>query len=464
MEVSEMLQKLDTKLAEIFGSQAAVHERLKKVEGIMDPIPARLNAYDELLQDTKKWIADVEKRSNQIRFTESGGDNLLAALPDDLRPWVERVKSLRSDEPITLGGQTLRRSGVAARMAATDPVRYVAVGAWFQARIKAVYAIKQGKPQLAATYQERADKLAEALGGFSAEAKAALQEDTAGEGGYLIPTITETMVGALVKEAALVRQAGATVIQMTSKTHQLPTLANDFSVYWIAEEGTITDAAPATPFGQGTLTAKKCAGLVTVSIELIQDNVINLMDFILTHLIQQVGRAEDTQALEGDGTTFTGLIAASGVNSAGSTPGALAFSSLVKLIYGGEHQSTMDNGVVFCHPWVIRDAIQLITGTAGSPWLPFSIQNAGRPTSLLGQPVYPTSSILRNRGTGADTNAYHGNPAYIVIGDRAGTQFEVDPYGKFDTAQVRLRLMRRTGILIWVPAYFTKLTGITVAV
>ena len=77
--------------------------------------------------------------------------------------------------------------------------------------------------------------------------------------------------------------------------------------------------------------------------------------------------------------------------------------------------------------------------------------------------VYPTSTILRNRGTGTnETTAYFGRPTAIVIGERMGTTFDVDPYGLFTTAQVRLRMLRRVAVLIWIPAYFTKLTAVIV--
>jgi HK97 family phage major capsid protein len=270
-----------------------------------------------------------------------------------------------------------------------------------------------------------------------------------------------------MKESSVVLSAGATTLQMTTKTHQLPTLANDFTVSWIAEEGTITDAAPGTPFGQGTLTAKKLAALVTVSIELVQDNVINLMDFVLRHLLQQAGRAVDLQALEGDGTTFSGLFSVAGVNSVAGGSNALSEDELRKLIYGGEHATTLENGVIFAHPWIMRDAIGLAI-SSGTPWFATVFgqdqQGNARPRNIWGVPAMLTSIIAKNRGGGTnETTAYHGDPSYIVIGQRMGTTFEVDPYGKFDTAQLRLRLLQRTGVLIWVPAYFTKLTAVTVS-
>jgi HK97 family phage major capsid protein len=468
VETEQVLTEVNTKLAGILDGQTKAAARDAAIEAKQAELLGKITEHDTGLKDQKKELERIERELNTKRFGAGSGsvtetDALLNALPDDLKAMVSRVKGLRF-APVAPG---LSRSAVAVRMAESDPVRYVAIGGWFQARVKQALFAKKGQATKAQEWDERANKLAEAMGGFTAEQKAALQEDTNAEGGFLIPTVTEAMIGWLMKEASIVRSAGATILSMTTKTHQLPTLANDFSVSWIAEEGTITDGAPATPFGQGSLTAKKLASLVTVSIELVQDNIVNLMDFVLRHLLQQAGRAEDLQALEGDGTVFSGLFSVSGVNSVAGGSNALSEDELRRLIYGGEHATTLENGVIFAHPWIMRDAIGLAI-SSGTPWFATVFgqdqQGNARPRNIWGVPAYLSSIVAKNRGGGTnETTAYHGDPSYIVIGDRMGTTFEVDPYGKFDTAQLRLRLLRRVGVLIWVPAYFTKLTAVTVS-
>ena len=465
MNEMEMLAQIDKNLGSLVGDQDTLKARLDELTKANGALEARVLAADEKLKSQDTWLNEVDRKVSKARASTGGGDALLEALPDRLKRWIPRVANLAAGGATagTMDGFGVPRLAAAARMAQADPVKYVAVAGWLQARIKASLALRAGQVMKAQEWNQEADKLAEAMGGFDNEAKAALQEDTNAEGGFLIPTVTESMIGWLMKEASVVRSAGPTMVQMTAKQHNLPTLANDFTAYWISEEGTITDAAPATPFGSGALVAKKSAGLVTVAVELIQDNIVNLMDFVTTHLVQQVGRLEDTQALEGDGTVFTGLFSAAGVTDASpSGAGALTAALLVKLKYGAEHQTTIDSGVMFMHPWAIRDAIQLTTGSAGSIWFPMVGSGVANPSNLLG-PVFPTSVISRTRGGGTESTLYHGNPKGLVIGDRMGTQFEVDPYGKFDTAQVRLRLLRRTGVLVWVPGYFTKVGKIQLA-
>jgi HK97 family phage major capsid protein len=459
-KIADNVEKM---LAQQEASESAFEARNKLLMGKVEVLDEKLTAAEEKIQKAEtalqlqeEWIGKVERKASATRFGGASGlgetDALRNLLPDHLRGQIALVETHQwANDHL-------------AKLAEKDPVRLVGSAAWFMCRIKQFRLHQESKYQEAHKFAEKADKLAEALGGYQ---RAALQEDTNAEGGFLIPTVTEADLGRVIKDNSVVQQAGPSIIQMTTKTHQLPTQANDFTVAIVAEETAAGDAAPATPFGQGTLTAKKFIGIVTMSEELVGDAAINLMDFLFTHLAEMIGRTYDAQSLEGDGTgsNFTGLFAAAGVNST-AVSGALTEAALRKLLYGGEQASTLNNGVIFAHPWVMRDALGLAV-TSGNPWFPvvFGVaqQGNGRPTNIWGQPVFLTTAILRNRGGGTnETTAYHGDPRGIVFGYRSGMSFMLDPYTNMANAQIRLRVMSRTGILVWVPAKFTKATAIQV--
>lgn len=478
---TQLLDRVDGKLTEILAGQHILDEWKKKQEDLVGALTRKITDHDDGLKAQKDALTTIESEFKKRRFDTGRGvsgivesDALLNALPDEMRAWIPRVKVLRGGESLGLmpGSDAIRSHGSAA-LAQRDPICYVGIASWIRCQIKAALATKAGRPDQAQKWTEQGDKISEALGGIAPESKAALQEDTDSEGGYLIPTILESVIGWLMKDASVVRRAGPTIIQMATKTHTLPSLASDFTVSWTSEEGTITDAAPAAPFSSGNLTAKKQTGLVTPSIELIQDSPINIMDFLLTHLLSIVGRGEDTQALEGDGTVFSGLFSASGLNSVAGGSAAITWPNFVKAAYAGEHASTIDGGVYFCHPWIVRDLIttplQDATNNIAMPsGVTITLAPSGNfsPTLIGGKSVFPTSAISRVRGGGTnETTVYHGNPAYIVIGDRMGTTFEANPWSETEwkKGQISLRLLRRVGMLVWVPAYFTKLTAVTVA-
>ena len=477
---TEVLTRIDAGVINSIKEQAAQRERIAKLEKDNNNVLSRLTAADETIKSYEETLIKLESELNKRRFNTGSGsflesDALFNALPDDLKKWVPRVTGLRQGVVRAGDKDAFVRGASEVAFAKRDPVGYVAVGGWMQAHIKASLAQRKGKQDEAAKWIARADKLAEAMGGFEEEARAGLIEDTGSLGGYLVPTLLETVIGLVIKDNGVLRGAGATVVSMQTKTHQLPSLANDFSLTWHLEGNTMVDAAPAAPFSQTDLTAKRLDGLVSPTIELIQDNITNLMGFIFNHLLAMSARAEDIQGLEGDGTVFTGLFSVAGINSVAGSSAAITWQKWIKAAYAGEHAQTIDGGSYFCHPWVVRDLITtgiVNSGTDGFAMMGgvmINLSPAGsiQPTSIGGKSVYTTSAIsrLRNGAPGVETTVYHGRPEYIIIGDRMGTAFEANPWSETEwkSGKISLRFLRRVGICIWVPAYFTKLTAITVA-
>lgn len=458
----DILKTIDKKLSEMMGSSEAAKIRIEEIKaeygkGFSD-MQAKMLALETGLETERKHSEKLEAEFNARRFN-GGADELRNAIPDEHRGMIEFVKTNNGVDP-TLTPSGVRTSAI-EQLKNDDPVKYVAAASWLQARIMTSVFQSKNNAQEMIKYQERSEKLFQALGGIN---KAALTEGTANTGQEFVPTIVEAIIGRVVKDNSVVRRSGPTVVQMTSLTHNIPRLDTNFSQYWATEGGTITDSAPATFFANATLTAKKNTGLATASLELLQDSVVNINDFFLTHMGEMLARAEDQQALEGTASVFTGLGSATGVNGVSGTSVGITLAGLMSTAYKGEDESTRDGAAWYAHPWVVRDAMQLVTGTAGTPWFPFlPLQNQGRTKDLLGWPVFATSVIARSATTTSTTTLYFGNPKGLVLGDRAGTMFDVDPYGLFTSAQVRLRIIRRTGIVVWVPARFTRHSWIAVS-
>jgi HK97 family phage major capsid protein len=431
-----------------------------EAEGKLNRLEQIIKVQDDTIKSQSEHLEKIESEFRAKRFGLSGHDSLVDAVPEDHRRWISFVECNRKDDSV-------------GRATDNDAVKRIAIGSWFHSAIRAKLAAVQGNQLDASKYYERMQKLTEALGGVS---KASLQEDTAIEGGNIVPTITEAVLGRVIYDNSVIRKTNPTMIQMTAKTHNLPSWDNNFTAYIVAEEGTVTDGLPTTAFGSNVLTARKFAGLATVSMELLEDNIVNVSDFLLTHIGEMIARKEDSEALEG--TSVTGFTGGLGTNTSVNTfshstdngvttapplksTTVNGLTTLVKTVYYGVEAHTRENARWWVHPWISRDAIQLTTGSAGSPWFPMVWQNQILGSSLLGFPVHETSVISKGQGTSTNESyIYFGNPRGLVVGDRAGTRFDVDPYGLFNLAQVRLRIIKRTGLLVWVPTLFTKVTGV----
>jgi HK97 family phage major capsid protein len=457
----ELLKQLDKKLESVLGSSKAAQDAVDEIRAEqgkgMTELQAKVLALQTDLKSAREHSEKLEADFNARRFN-GGVDELKNAIPDEHRSQIDVVRlSATVDERLN---PTLANTNAIEQLKKDDPIKYVACASWLHSRLMRAVSQTRSDAQGIVKYHERAEKLGALLGQVD---KAALAETT-NVGAEFVPTIVEALIGRVIKDNSVVRRSGPTTVQMTSQTHNLPRLDTNFSQFWTAEGASISDSAPTTYFSSVALTAKKNTGLATASIEVLQDSIVNINDFFLVHLGEMMGRAEDQQGLEGTGTVFTGLGSATGVNSVAGTSVGITLSTLMATAYKAEDESTRDGGVWFSHPWVVRDALQLTTGTAGTPWLPLiPFQNQGRTKDLLGFPVFATSVIARSATTTSTTTLYFGNPKGIVFGDRMGTMFDVDPYGLFTTAQVRLRVIRRTGIAVWVPPRFTKATFIAVS-
>jgi len=324
---------------------------------------------------------------------------------------------------------------------------------------------------------DRIDKQARERWGKAWRVKADLQEDTDAEGGYAVPTAFESVVLRLAEDASIVRSL-STVVPMTTKTHQIPALDTAPTAYIVPEETDMSTSAEAWasgPFSQKNLTAKKLGTYTEVSGELAQDNAVLLMQLLAVVFGEAVGLLEDAQALEGDGTgnNFTGLIAATGVNSVTQTAGAPTYAKLVETVFAASKRASRRNAAWVMHPKVLQQIVAL-TDSNGQPifhWntseLSSNLIGPGRGEGrLLGYPVYTSEQIATNNGTGTNEAYVYFGPFgsyHMVFGDLMGFEVAASEQFKFSSFQIAVRGLKRTGILVAVPSAFTIYKNVTVA-
>lgn len=444
---------------ELAGSIAAIG---KQVEGFAASTDIQMK---DLKAQTETWMQDFERKFADKRGNLRGGDNVLESVPDQYRAVIRTA-----DVAVQQYKSGKREPGSpSACMFAEDAVLKGASALWLQNHL-----YKLTNPT---EFMRRAawhDKLELALG-FGPVEKAAMSELSAGVGGNLVPTIVEAEILRLIADNSIMRPI-VRKVPMTTKTHAYPTRNGVFSAAIIVEEGSITDSAPATPFNQSSLTAKKLGCFATVSGELLQDNVVLLADYLATEFSEQIGRLEDMQALEGDGTgnNFTGVFAAAGVNSvtSGANGFELSWTKLASVPYTALEMASRVGARWFLPPAIMT---RLITTRADSGFaagdnaglvlfLPTQEGfGSGVPPGLIGYPYAVHSGILTNRAVGTGTNRtsmYFGPPNTIIFGDLLGFSIDLNPWSKFSTFQIDIRGVKRTGILVAVPTAWTKYTAI----
>jgi len=88
--------------------------------------------------------------------------------------------------------------------------------------------------------------------------------------------------------------------------------------------------------GQNTLELKKLAVIVSMTNELLEDEEIDLFDFVARRVAQAFSREEDEEFFTGDGTVFTGILELSStvniVTMSGSTFASITADDFLDMV------------------------------------------------------------------------------------------------------------------------------------
>ncbi len=397
----------------------------------------------------------------------SGGDRMLAVIPDDCKHLVRQAEQTVSYDrrSAKLRG---RDSDDLGQM--VDPVFKAATALWFRTAMRLQLPKQYGGHQT--ELRETLDRLERGFdnvyGGYTDEQKAAYSGGSNATGGYLIPTAVAAEVLRIVQDNGVVVPR-ARHIPMSGLTLEIPNEATGVTVYWGAgagggQGGNLT--AGEGTFGVNTLEAKRLHGRAAANIEAVDDSIVGLIPFITEVMAEKMARELDKEALEGTGTNFTGLNAEGGINTVSTTTSNgenVTFLDLVSAVYAADESSVEAGSAWFMHRKIFATVVGL-TDSQGRPIFMPSV-SPGIPGTILGFPVYTTSVIATNTTRGATSNTsnmYFGDPKRLIFGDRQDLRFDVTETGPgWANYQIDMRLVGRFGFTVGTPAAFSRIVGCT---
>lgn len=400
-------------------------------------LEAKLEAQGTKLVEQGEWLKKVEDDLAKARRGSLVADNLREAIPQRMLSMVESH----------------------VRAGAKDPVLAAAKDAWFKNAIKV--ASGQFNSEIAQLREEN-DRLARAMGEVT---RATINENTATQGGNLVPSIVEAEIMRLAADAGMVRKL-VRKFTMISKTHTIPS-PGSVTAYVAAESGTaITAGEP--QIDVVTLTTKTFQAYGLSTYESVQDSVIGVADMFMELAAEAFGAKEDQLALEGTaGAAWVGLAAASNVNtfdatSATNTTAIPTYTQIIKMIFTAKKKSSRRSGAFFFHPiaWAniagqVGTSVPAFNGAAGFT----ALDPTGEADGRVGQyPVFCTEQIdgTRTDVGGTDVSyGYFGNFNGMVFGDRTGMDFLVSPHIKIAEGLIAMRLLKRTAMIVGLPTAFT---------
>ncbi len=205
-------------------------------------------------------------------------------------------------------------------------------------------------------------------------------------GGFSIQDEAMREVEVALLSFGAMRRAGCTILRTdTGGPLPIPTVNDSTNVGALIAEGTTVGTQDVT-FGQLVLDAwKYTSKMVLVSVELMQDNSVNLPQLLGRLLGERIGRATNTDFTTGNGSSKpNGVVnAATFTQAATQNTTAITFANLIAL-YHSVDPAYRDNA-----KWMMNDnsisKIKLMTDSQGRPlWLPGLVDRA--PDTILGSP------------------------------------------------------------------------------
>ena len=226
----------------------------------------------------------------------------------------------------------------------------------------------------------------------------AMSVGTASAGGYTVPT---TLSGEIVKSMKAwgpMLDPGVTRELTTERgeTISWPTMDDTASVATIIGENTEVDPTPSTgnapgdlAFGAKSLKAfKYTTGLIRVSAELAQDNIVNLESVIRDAMAERLGRGVNAHLTVGGGTTAPwGIATRSTLGRTApdvSTVPTVTFDDLIELQHSVDPAYRADPSCAFMFNDGTLKALRKIKDLEGNYiWQPANAA-VGAPSSILG--------------------------------------------------------------------------------
>lgn len=267
--------------------------------------------------------------------------------------------------------------------------------------------------------------------------KAAMNETTTTQGGYLVPEEYADAIFAFSRLSSVALQH-ADVISTSTDSFHIPAEDSGITVSW-KTEGTALAASDPT-FRDINLTPKKLGAYSTASNELLADSKYDIVSRLTQQYGESIGQEIDNQTF--NGTEFTGLIDAPAINIVEIDGTANTTANIDFTLPSNAIAAIPSNKIMGAKFWMHRSFLHYFRSAKDDQNRPIlDVRDGG--FFIYGYPVVLVESMPTTAAEGSVVGLF-GNLKYYAIARRLGAmQLEIDPYGKFLEYQTRFRSVTR---------------------
>lgn len=260
----------------------------------------------------------------------------------------------------------------------------------------------------------------------------ALSEGTDADGGHLVPEEFRMELIEDLRDATVMRRAGAQVWPMARRTLELPKLGSRPQTTWGSENQTVSTTT--ADFGNLTMTAHKLISRLYTSTELAEDSTPEVTSLIRRLFVTAMSEAEDKAFFTGSGSGRPKGITQETIGSI-SAGGALNADHLIELLVSTLGQGYRQNAVWVMNSRTWSNVLSLKTDDGAYHRGGEMVVN-GPEARILGRPVFEQNDL-------PSSEIYLFDPSYYYIGDRQRvsvmTSMEADDTFKNDQIQIKVR-------------------------
>lgn len=250
--------------------------------------------------------------------------------------------------------------------------------------------------------------------------RSAMGTNVPSDGGVLVPEDLASEIIPLLREKSSIRSLGARVVPMPNGSLKIPRQTGAANFQWVGENKPIS--ASKVPLGMLNLSAKKLAGLIPASNELISSPAISADQFIRDELINGIVEAEDITAIYGSGTENApaGIAKIAGSNTdLNALPTSDTLGTIVGIIMGKKFPNKANFGWVFNGVlWPIFYNLK----DGGNNYIHRAEMERG---FLAGAPFRINNNVTVGTDAHGLTELYFGDFSQFIVGETLGIQIAV---------------------------------------
>ncbi len=250
------------------------------------------------------------------------------------------------------------------------------------------------------------------------EYRAVMTEGVDAEGGYIVPESYQKKV--IEKLNTMGRTRSISNVIGTESTLNIPVEGDAPTFTWI-DEGTAYGLTDST-FGTAVLNAWKLGGIIKVSEELLQDNMIDFDTYMAGQIAKGIDKGEAAAFAVGDGVkkpTGYATTAPVGTSSTTAAVAAVTADEIIDIYY--DLLEEYRDGATWRMTDKTEKAIRKLKNSEGDYIYSPAMSEGERPT-LLGVPIVIDNNMAE-LGTG-NKFIVIGNFDYYQIGDRGGMSIQ----------------------------------------